>query len=138
MTTGAVKCVARDGRSQEFYYRFSIESFATVSYKIRVYASRDFSDLEFFELAAENHDGEFVKITMITHNRSALYAAKGIPDALIPVLADRTGKLVRSSSQRKPAKPDEYRTDDATKVGRRLVERGSAIYCESEDFFVYI
>jgi hypothetical protein len=74
---------------------------------------------------------------MLAHHDNPAYVAMGIPDALIPVVAEVLHKTVVSS----PTTADDtgvYRTEAATKVWERLVGKGLASYDIEADVYKYI
>jgi len=64
------------------------------------------------------------------------HCGKGISDAIIPEAAGVLRKRIVSSSNLARVKENEYRTEAAEKVWRRLVARGQATYCASTDRYL--
>jgi hypothetical protein len=82
-------------------------------------------------------DDATVRQVMLAHHDNPAYAAMGIPDALIPIVAAVLAKTVVSS----PTTADDtgvYRTEAATKVWDRLVGKGLADYDDAADVYEYI
>ncbi len=93
-------------------------------------------DGEAFDLSVTALDDATVRQTMLAHHGNPAYAAMGIPDALIPVVAAVLGKKVVSS----PTTVDDtgvYRTQAATKVWDRLLGKGLASYDPDADVYEY-
>jgi hypothetical protein len=135
---GRLSCIGKNDHVQNFYYRGARDPFDERQWHITIYASANYSDGDFFDFKAEDEDSGFLKITMMRHDKSSLYSAKGIAEAMIAEMVCITGKSVRSSSELHPTSPAEFRTKDATRVWDRLKDDlGAATYNRAGDFYVY-
>lgn len=87
---------------------------------------------EFFELVLKPLGENSFMIMMM--NANGVYGGLGIPDTLIPFLAQHLLARIRSS----PARSEDgnyWRTEAATKVWKRLVFIGKAEYNKEEDIY---
>ena len=89
---------------------------------------------EFFELKVVEVDDDTVQVVMLTNNQHPPVSAKGIPDSLIPRIAQDLRRRVQSSPSRGRT-GDEYRTGAATKVWERLVGAQKAQYDSQADVY---
>ncbi len=137
-----IRCTGADRITREFYYEIESDAGADVPEMIvRVHQEAQISgEQHWFDLTLKQLDENRWMVSMMQHNNKEWYRAKGIPDALIPALAERLNKVITSSSNRDPAKrfPEEFRNEAATKVWRRLVGQGRATYQENEDRYMCI
>lgn len=138
MQQGSISCIGKDGLSNQFYYNYSVSRGFPIEHRMTIYASPDYSDLEFFELTAKEIDENKLKIITIMKNSEALYGAKGIPDSAIPEMIKLSEKHVVSSSNNADMGGNEFRSDDATKMWKRLVACEKAKYESSIDRYEYI
>ena len=131
-----LSCVGADGGNYEFLWRVTKDRFEE-KWIFRVETDANMNTGKCFELTvvAGNNDPDTVCIVMMHHYDQDEYRAKGIPDALIPVIKQELGLSVESSPRR-GATTDVYRTDAATAVWDRLVRKGLASYAADRDVYV--
>jgi hypothetical protein len=129
-------CVGADGASYEFLWRVTKDQFED-KWIFRVETEANCNTGRSFELTAVASDDDLntVRIVMMHHYDQDEYKAKGIPDALLPVVKRELGMSVESSP-RQGATTDIYRTDAATAVWDRLVGKGLATYAADRDVYV--
>lgn len=135
-----LQCTGADSVTREFYYEIESDREAGgLEIIVRVYEQSQISiERHWFDFILKPLDENRLMVSMMQHNNKEWYRAKGIPDALIPALAQRFQKVVTSSSNCDAAKkfPEESRNGPASKVWKRLVEQGRATYQESVDRYV--
>ena len=75
----------------------------------------------------------------MNHYNIVEYKAKGIPDKLIEEATKILNVTIKSSSNNPEFQvfPNEFRTDSATKVWKRLVAKNQAAYDERMDIYTY-
>ena len=95
------------------------------------------ADGEFFEMTVAEVDENTVRIVMACNKNRPEYSAKGIPDALLPVISKKLGRRVVSSPSA-GGSSDVYRTNDATKYWERLRAAGGATYDEQSDIYTLL
>lgn len=127
----SLDCMAKVGHRTTFNCKADVDVLKNET-TYRVYADPMPASGESFQLTVKEVAGEFQIIAMY-HNNEPAYIAKGIPEALILHIAEKSGATVRSSPVR--GKPGEFRTPDATKVWERLVSKGLATYSKNEDIY---
>lgn len=129
-------CIDRSGRTGEFTYSvaksMSDASGTEWTYRARPIDGDPFG--EFFELTVTELSEDAVRVVMMANNDYAPVSAKGIPDALIPQVAAELGRQVQSSPTTGRT-ADVRRSEDATKVWKRLVKENIARYDESSDIY---
>lgn len=125
-------CVDRYGVSREFFYRYDNDKVSR-EWNFFVFVELTQNSGDFFQLSVKEIDDETVRVIMMNHFGKEVYRAKGIPDALLPIIRDETEKNVVSS----PTGPHSgiYRTPSATKVWKRLCKKGMAIYDNEHDIY---
>ena len=102
---------------------------------VRVLPPSDEDVGHWFDLTLQRVSAQAYRIGTIDGNRTE-YGGKGIPDALLPELANRLGVDIWSSLQWNDADPSERRTGDADKMWNRLVAKGLATYDREERRYV--
>jgi predicted acylesterase/phospholipase RssA len=128
-------CTGRDGIERTFDYGFEKDQFEE-TWHFRVQTVPPQPNAEAFDLSVTALDDATLRQIMLAHHNNPVYAAMGIPDALIPVVAAVLGKKVVSS----PTTADDagvYRTESATKVWDRLRDKGHARYDSDTDVYEY-
>ncbi len=128
-------CTGRDGVARTFEYTHEKDQFEE-TWHFRVQTVPPQPDGEAFDLSVMNLSDTTVRQVMLAHHENPAYTAMGIPDALIPVVAELLGRTVVSS----PTTADDtgvYRTVAATKVWDRLVGKGLASYDADADVYTY-
>lgn len=130
---GKLRCLGRDGKSRDFYYRYSVTDHACEEYHLNIFASENCDDGDFFGIVARRIDDSTIKIVSIEKNDDQLYGAKGIPDSALPKLKSLSGLTVVSSSRANANDLSERRTCSATKYWDRLVSKGLAEYDSEND-----
>lgn len=131
----SLRCVGADGVPREFHYELEFEDEGTLLCRVHRREQMSSED-HWFDLTLRALDRESLVVVMMQHNWKEWYQAKGIPDALIPALADRLGKMVCSSSNSRKKYPDESRNEPASKVWCRIVAVGRATYDSAGDRYV--
>jgi hypothetical protein len=107
-------CTGRDELERTFDYSYEKDQFEE-TWHFRVQTIPPQPDGEAFDLSVTALDDATVRQVMLAHHDNPAYAAMGIPDALILVVAAVLAKKVVSS----PTTADDtgvYRTEAATKV----------------------
>ncbi len=140
MDLSELTCLGKDGVPRTFYYEISYNRHEVdAEWCLRVHRRNppQYNGDDWFELHLTPFDERSLRITMIENKRKDWYRAKGISDAIIPEAARVLQKRIVSSSNRVRVKENEYRTEDAEKVWRRLVAKGLATYCDSSDRYIY-
>jgi hypothetical protein len=102
------------------------------AYKVRSPGCSDF-----FEFRVVPFDEEHVRIDMMTHNDRPEFMKKGIPEYLIPTVAKELNKKILSSIKDGRPIKDEYRTLNAEKFWKRMVEKKKAIYHDESDRYEF-
>lgn len=132
-----IKCIGRDGLEREFFCSDTeIEGLIKKKYTYRIRPS-DSEPQESFEFTVEEVDNSTVKVVMMNAHNEPTYSAMGISETMIEECAMTLGKTIVSSSNRHK-NSDEYRTEPATKVWRRLEKLGRAIYNVDWDRFTFL
>src|SRR5260370_21972716 len=105
---------------------------ATFTYRVKTEPKTEYC----FEFTVQQEGQDRLRVVMMENHGREEYRAKGIPEAMILMLARSSGKTVTSSSNR--AGPGEYRTTAANKIWQRLLGRRSARYSLEEDRYYAI
>jgi hypothetical protein len=90
----------------------------------------------FFEFTVQEEGQACLRVTMMNNHGREEYRGKGIPEALICMLARRNGITVTSSSNHAGA--GQYRNIAADRIWQRLVRRKLARYNAAEDRYYAI
>ena len=127
---GTITCVGRDGGSRT--YEYSVTRVRD-EWLYRVRSTPPPTSGGTLELTVKEVSDTEVMVTMMHHHWQPEYAARGIPDALLPRIREELEQTVASSPS--AGSGNVYRTPDATKVWERLKNAGIASYSESEDVY---
>lgn len=126
-------CSDRKGQTASFAYTVTRDMSGTKwDYRVRPFGAS--ADSEFFQLSVVELDADTVRVTMLANNNYAPVSGKGVPDALIPRIAVELGRRVQSSPPRGET-GDVYRTDDATKMWKRLLAAGKSHFDADADIY---
>ncbi len=131
----SITCTSEDGVERTFVFEEPDDEVTSdgdrqLFYRIKTHLDAVFS----FELQLqEKPDGDF-KVIAIGHYYRQEYAAKGIPDSLLPYLARHLGRHL-CSSQAYVDGTNEFRSHAATKMWDRLVRKGLAKFFLSEGIY---
>ena len=99
----------------------------TFTYRIKTAPDNE----HFFEFTIQKEGQDRLRVVMMENFFREEYKGKGIPEAMIMMLARTSGKTVTSSSN--GAEPGEYRSTSADKIWQRLVRSNLARYNLEED-----
>jgi len=134
MVINKLRCVGRDGTLHNFVYECDKGTGVLGdewTYRVRTESS-DPED-QFFELRLVETLPGVARVDMVNNFGDARFTAKGIPDALLPVVKSKLGMQIVSSPRLGPG--GIYRTDAATKMWERLIGKGLAAYDSTTDVF---
>lgn len=133
---GTLSCTGIDGKTRTFYYRYYSEP-RKKEYIFNVCDRQDFQRQpnNVFEMTVCGTATGALKVIMMMHHGCVLYSKRGIPESLIIEIASVLHCCIRSSSNKLPKDPSERRTNEATKVWKRLESNGLAKYDKDEDFY---
>lgn len=123
-----------DGKN-EYTFELEVDDSKVGEWTYRVFAE-DCPD--FFEFRVVSFDEEYVRIDIMTHNYMPEFKKKGIPEYLIPTVAKDINKKILSSKKDNRTKKSEYRTPDAEKFWKRMVEKKKAIYRHEMDQYEFV
>jgi hypothetical protein len=122
--------IDREGKINRFAYVIQDnslnEEWAIYAYPI----PRDSESL--FEIRLKRIEPQIARQIMINHYDHPEFKGKGIADVLLPALAKRLDVEIQSSGVKETG---DGRNGRATKMWRRLVEKGIAVYAPHEDLF---
>lgn len=121
-----IECIGKDGETSFF----QVEFMSPLEILVRSEESQDF-----FYLALHAVDDNTVQITEINHNHNPAFKGKGIPEILLPHVANKLRKQIISSSHKYPLKENEYRSIYANKMWNRLVGKALAVYDTEKDIY---
>ncbi|AVJ56727.1 hypothetical protein C5610_10800 [Idiomarina sp. OT37-5b] len=125
-------CTGKDAVTRIFDYTVTTNHHTNEwTYKVRSVPPPESG--EFFELTVKAITDDEVRVIAMYNNRDEVYQAKGIPDALLPLISSDLERSVCSSPTRGIG--NIYRTQDAGKVWDRLVKSGKAEYVEVDDVY---
>jgi len=127
-----INCIDRNGNSKTFFYT-DMEYKNTGEVLFKVYEDEK-QEGEFFQFNLKPCHNE-LRVTMMNHHSDSKYIAKGIPDALIRLAANKYKKDITSSTNKEEHKcfKNEYRTDKVAKVFQRL----GAVYDKEKDLYIF-
>ncbi len=126
-------CVGRDGVTRTFRYEYDKDQFQD-EWNFRVFSVPAPASGEFFDLSVAKIVDDMVRVIAVAHHNEPAYVAKGIPEALLPIVKQVLNKQVISSPTGGQA-GNVYRTPAATKVWERLCASGKATYDAPADIF---
>ncbi len=129
---GKLTCTGGDGIIRTFDYTVTPNS-QNSEWTYRVRSNPPPESDECFELTVRLLSGSEVRVVAMYNNREPAYIAKGIPDAILPLIAFDLKKSVCSSPSNGGG--NTFRTAAATKVWDRLVNKGLATYSVGEDVY---
>ncbi|MBU0522385.1 MAG: hypothetical protein KKC24_11480 [Gammaproteobacteria bacterium] len=125
-------CIGRDGQSRNYTYTIT-KNLQEDQWCYRFRSAPPPASGEAFEITVSLISDSEVRVIAMYNNGEGEYVAKGIPDVGIPLIASELEKTVCSSPNL--CTDGVFRTLQATKVWQRLVDKGQAIYSETEDVF---
>lgn len=129
--------MGKGNTTRDFYMDYEKDPLSsTPTYNFRVHRSTTINNSdEWFDLRLIQFDTDTFLIDWIGHNYKPWYSGMGIPDALIPRACNLLNVTICSSTNSPSHKTskDKYRTVDAEKMWKRLVEKGLATYDSSKD-----
>ncbi len=128
-----IQCVGADNVQRTFSYVLEEDTLDHV-WRCRVLAVPPVADAPAFEMTFEPLDDGSVRQVGIFHHGVVAHSAKGIPDAVLPAVADALHKRVVSSPAQ-AVDTDVYRTVDAEKMWSRLLGKGIADYDDAEGVY---
>ena len=129
---GQITCTGKDGIIRTFDYK--VENSPSNKWIFRVTNIPPLKNDEFFELAVVEVDNLTVQVVMANHFNIKEYAAKGIPEALLPAVKTILRREVESSPS-KSTTGDIYRTNAATNYWKRLCQSSGANYDQTRDIY---
>jgi hypothetical protein len=132
-----IECIGRNGKEEKFLYSVDYnESEETWIY--RVY-SIESSTKEFFEFHVRRINETTGKVVMMIHHNVEAYIAKGIPERMIEEAHTVLNLEIMSSTNSEENKmfENEYITDEAKKVWKRLLDKGKAFWDENDRVFYF-
>jgi hypothetical protein len=132
-----IKCKGRDGIEEIFIYNMKYNSIEK-TWIFLVYSITCNTD-EFFEFQVKEVNKTTVKVIMMHHHNDSAYIAKGISEKMIEEAQKVLGREVISSTNSKEHKKfkNEYITEGAIKVWKRLERIGKAIWDDGNKVFRY-
>jgi hypothetical protein len=129
-----LQCTGANGVAEWFEFEYEQDQFAP-EWTFRVFAVPPPPNGDFFDCTVEEVNMQTVEIIAIRNPGGNFYRAKGIPDALIPLIAQTLGRTVRSSPASGP--PGVWRTAGATRMWERLKNKGLAGYDPNLDIYTH-
>lgn len=125
-----------DGQERTFFCRFEVEELCPSRLHVRVFQEPTCDGDRWFDTTILEVSPKVGRVVMMAHHDQEEYVARGIPEALIRMLASqRYERIVSSANTTAATARGEYRTPAATKVWQRLVAAGEATYDASADEF---
>jgi|GEM_PF-4154059 len=121
-TEEAFRCVATDHINED--------GRQTWEYTVETIPPQEFGEKFRLEVVLMEPKNNWVRVTMMEHDKHSAYSKKGIVDALLPIVQKRLNKNV-CSSPKEDRENQHYRFPDATTVWDRL----PANYDEEEDIY---
>lgn len=128
-------CIGKDGQTRTFTYRMSRSNSLDES-ELSFYVTRvdpPPTTEDFFELTLREVAPSTFQVVQINHHSQTDYIGAGIPATLLPLVANMLDAQIRSSSNANGQ--SEYRTPQADKMWRRLVDAGQATYDAVPDIY---
>lgn len=123
-----------DGEN-EYTFELEVDDSKVGEWTYRVCA-KDCPD--FFEFKVVHFDDKYIRIAMMTNNDRTEYMKKGIAEYLISTVSKDINKKILSSVKDARPNKDEYRTPDAEKFWKRMVEKKKAIYRHEMDRYEFV
>lgn len=134
-----IECQANDGTQNQFRYAVEqSDEHGKVKWVYRIMPI-DLNAMDWYEFSvAIVQDGVGKIVAMDNHNMIE-YRGKGITEKMIAETSRQLNVVITSSSNKSEHKslPVEWRSEPATKVWRRIVEKGEAVYDSERDIFTY-
>jgi hypothetical protein len=127
-----LRCLGRDGATRAFDVKITPDEVSGDEVlHIQVFPPSELDVGHWFDLTLKKRSLGSYQIGTIDRNKRE-YGGQGIPDALLPELANRLSVEIWSSVKWNEADPSERRTEDADKMWARLVAKGLAAYVVGE------
>ncbi|WP_310637803.1 hypothetical protein [Delftia acidovorans] len=123
-----LKCIGKNNVEREFDLEYSTSFQNFLEFWV---SHEDLLPVKFV-LVLQPLSAECYRVMMIDAHDA--YGGCGIPDALLPFVANSLSAEIRSSQTMAPDGKT-WRKPEATKMWKRLVNLGLAEYLEEEDFF---
>lgn len=129
-----IECITKDGSIETFQYESEKQICLGRNdwiFRVHPIGGKVF---DFFEFSVTQIDENIGKVTMMSHNSQPELIAKGIPERMIEEAYKILELEIISSTTSANHKilENEYITESAVKVWKRLVKRGNA-YFDSEN-----
>lgn len=131
MTT--INCTGRDGITRVFDYVSSLDLNGE-EWTFRVTPIPPLPSADFFDVTVRELTAGIVQVVQINHYNVPELMAKGIPEALLPIVKASLNVSV-TSSPTKGNSGNVYRTPAATKMWKRLESMGLASYDPNADIY---
>jgi hypothetical protein len=134
-----ITCICRDQQTRVFFYESHYDDLDK-EWLFLVYDRPESKDLREngFELKYKVLEDGTWRQAGIHHHSLEKYSAKGIPDAMLPEISRLHDVTIVSSPTRGESgigQEDVRRSDDATKMWKRLCSNGIAEYDQESDVF---
>lgn len=134
-----IECVANDGTLNQF--RYSVEESeeqGKVKWGFKVMPF-DLNAIDWYEFSVAKIDDKTGKVVVMDNRNMTEYKGKGITEKMIAIANDILGIKIISSTNNPKFKSlnPEWRTDAATIIWQRLIEKGAAEYDEEKDIYTY-
>lgn len=135
--TTEIICIDKNGNENTFKYSLEeSEENGKKKWVFRV-VPHNLIVQDWFEFSVTEVDENTGKITSMNNRKMTEYIAKGIPEKLIEEANSVLNLTINSSSNTEEFKafPNEWRSESATKVWERLLNRGEAEYDQQRDIY---
>ena len=134
-----IECVANDGNLNPF--RYSIEESeeqGKIKWVFKVIPF-DMNTTDWYEFSVALIDDKIGKVVVMNNRNMPEYKGKGITEKMIAIANDVLGIKIISSTNNPEFKSldPEWRTDAATIIWKRLIEKDAAEYDEEKDIYTF-
>jgi len=123
---GKVICTGRDGVARGFVFECMFDELDRV-WQFFVYSDPRPASNEVFDMTFTPISETTLRQMSIFHHHEPAYMAKGIPDAMLPLVKQLLGKEIESSPPDGQA-DGVFRSHDAEKMWKRLADKDLAEY----------
>ena len=149
MTLKKITCTGKGNTDNNFVYsveegihceevgdRGEEKEYTKWSFKVMM--PNNINDSKWFDFEVTKVDDTIGKVTVMNHNNYSNFQGKGIPSTMIKEASEELDIKIISSSNEFPILENESRSDEATKVWKRLVTQKKARYNKEKDIYEFL
>jgi len=133
-----IHCIGSDKKNGEFQFSYEFIKEKGIEKHIYMIYKKPADKKQFFEMEIwKSSDDRFISTNM-NHNNHKELMRKGIPSTMIEMISHQFAQPIYSSSNECKIFENEFRSESATSLWKKLVQNGKARYDDKQDRFIFI